>query len=328
MPDPARPDDTARSIAEAYALGAGPWTMAPVTRGALGQIWKLSGNGSSWAVKELLFGCDEAQVGREAALRDTAAALGIASPRLFRDRRGAPVCRPLPGGSWVKLYDWVDGTPADPSDPDVLDWFGRTTALLHQAGEGAAGTPSDWYERCPDDSDWEKLLQRVRDAGLPWADELDRFVAASAPRLARWVSPSPPGGLVTSHLDLQPQNVLVGPDGPVLLDWDNAGPVAAEREFARAVHVWSGGNEVNVDAARRLARAYREAGGPAVVTGPESFSMLFATALNYIQVQAETAVDPAVTAAQRAFAGDETVRCLRTVPDLAGVDLLVEALAG
>ncbi|MEU0458458.1 MULTISPECIES: aminoglycoside phosphotransferase family protein [unclassified Streptomyces] len=326
MPDPARPDATARSIAEAYALGAGPWTMVPVTRGALGQIWKLSGNGSSWAVKELLFGCDEDQVDREAALRDTAAALGIASPRLFRDRRGAPVCRPLPGGSWVKLYDWVDGTPADPSDPDVLDWFGRTMALLHQAGEGAAGTPNDWYERCPDDSDWEKLLQRVRDAGPPWADELGRFVAASAPRLARWVSPSPPGGLVTSHLDLQPQNVLVGPDGPVLLDWDNAGPVAAEREFARAVHVWSGGNEVNVDAARRLARAYREAGGPAVVTGPESFSMLFATALNYIQVQAETAVDPAVTAAQRAFAGDETVRCLRTVPDLAGVALLVEAL--
>ncbi|MEU0583146.1 aminoglycoside phosphotransferase family protein [Streptomyces sp. NPDC006132] len=326
MPDPARPDATARSIAEAYALGAGPWTMVPVTRGALGQIWKLSGNGSSWAVKELLFGCDEDQVGREAALRDTAAALGIASPRLFRDRRGAPVCRPLPGGSWVKLYDWVDGIPAEPSDPDVLDWFGRTMALLHQAGEGAAGTPDDWYERCPDDSDWEKLLQRVRDAGLPWADELGRFAAASAPRLARWVSPSPPGGLVTSHLDLQPQNVLVGPDGPVLLDWDNAGPVAAEREFARAVHVWSGGNEVNVSAARRLARAYREAGGPAVVTGPESFSMLFATALNYIQVQAETAVDPAVTAAQRAFAGDETVRCLRTVPDLAAVALLVEAL--
>ncbi|MFF8935930.1 aminoglycoside phosphotransferase family protein [Streptomyces paradoxus] len=327
MPEGARPNHTAASIAEAYALGPGPWTMTPVTRGALGQIWKLSGNGSSWAVKELLFGCDEAQVGREAALRDSAAGLGIASPRLFRDRHGAPVTRPgSPGGSWVKLYDWVDGTRADASDPEVLDWFGRTMALLHRADEGAAGTPSDWYERCPDDADWEDVLKKVRDAGLPWSQELARFVATSAPRLARWVAPSAPGGLVTSHLDLQPQNVLVGPDGPVLLDWDNAGPVAAEREFARAVYVWSGGNEVNTDAARRLARAYRDAGGRAVVTGPESFSMLFATALNYIHVQAGTAVDPALTAAQRAFAGDEAVRWLRTAPDLAAVALLLDAL--
>jgi hypothetical protein len=140
------------------------------------------------------------------------------------------------------------------------------------------------------------------------------------------VTPSAPGGLVTSHLDLRPQNVLVGPDGPVLLDWDNAGPIAAEREFARAVHVWSGGNEVNIESARRLARAYRGAGGPAVLRGPESFSMLFATDLNYIHVQAECAVDPDVTAAQREFAGNQVVSCLRDVPDLAAVALLVAAL--
>ncbi|GAA2381894.1 aminoglycoside phosphotransferase family protein [Streptomyces coeruleofuscus] len=319
--------DAADSIARTYALGAGPWTMTPVTRGALGQIWKLTGNGSSWAVKELLFGCDEAQVRREAALRDSAADLGIASPRLHPDRGGAHVSRPgSPAGSWVKLYDWVDGTRADASDPDVLDWFGRTMALLHQAGEGAAETPDDWYERCPDEAGWEDVLKKVRDAGLPWADELGRFVATSAPRLAHWVTPSAPDGLVTSHLDLQPQNVLIGADGPVLLDWDNAGPISAEREFARAVYVWSGRNEVDIASARRLARAYRDAGGRAVVTGPESFSMLFATDLNYVHVQAETAVDPAVTAEQREFAGEQVLTCLRALPDLAAVSLLVAAL--
>ena len=51
--------DTAELIAETYALGAGPWTLTPVTRGAMGQIWTLSASGSSWAVKALLFGCDE-----------------------------------------------------------------------------------------------------------------------------------------------------------------------------------------------------------------------------------------------------------------------------
>lgn len=79
---------------------------------------------------------------------------------------------------------------------------------------------------------------------------------------------------------MRPQNVLVGPDGPVMLVWDNAGPVSAERE---------------------LARAYRDAGGRAVIKNLEAFSMLFATDLNYVYVQADCAVDPARTAEQRGF---------------------------
>ncbi|MBK3567190.1 phosphotransferase enzyme family protein [Streptomyces sp. MBT62] len=318
---------TADLIAETYALGAGPWTMTPVTRGALGQIWKLSGAGTSWAVKELLFGCDEEQVRREAALRRAAERLGIASPRLMPDRRGAYVSR-LGSGSPVKLYDWIDGTRADASDPDVLDWFGRTMALLHQAGAGGTEPPSGWYERCPRDAEWKELHTKVERAGLPWADALGRFVATSAVELARWVTPSGPDGLVTSHLDLQPQNVLVGPDGPVLLDWDNAGSACAERELARALFVWSGGNEGDVEAGARVARAYREAGGSAVVRGPGSFSMLFATELNYVRVQAECAIDPTVTAAQREFASGQVVAALGRVPDLAAVSRLCAALDG
>ncbi|WNM36264.1 phosphotransferase [Streptomyces sp. Li-HN-5-11] len=321
--------DRAGFMAETYALGAGPWTMAPVTRGALGQIWKLSGNGSSWAVKELLFGCDEEQVHREAALRQAAENVGIASPRLIPNRHGTYVSQLTPSsdGSYAKLYDWIDGTEADASDPDVLDWFGRTMALLHTAGEGARETPNSWYERCPEDADWEDLYKKVRQAGLPWSDALGRFIETRAAELARWVTPSDPGDLVMSHLDLRPQNVLVGPDGPVLLDWDNAGPISAERELARAVYVWSGGNEVNPASARRLARAYRSAGGRAAITGPQSFSMLFATDLNYLYVQAECAVDPTVTAAKREFASDQVVACLRSVPQPAAVSRLAGELA-
>ncbi|KOU75588.1 phosphotransferase [Streptomyces sp. MMG1533] len=338
-------------IADTYALGAGPWTMTPVTRGALGQIWKLSGNGngtgngngngnenrnengtgngSSWAVKELLFGCDERQVDQEAALRNAAEKLGISSPRLMPNRDDAYVSRltSSPGGSYVKLYDWIDGTPADPCEPELLSWCGRTLAMLHRAGEGAAaGAPSAWYEQCPQDADWEKLHKETRRLGIPWADALGRFIATSAAELAQYVTPSGAGDLVTSHLDMQPQNVLVGPAGPVLLDWDNAGPVSAERELARAVYVWAGGNDFRADSARRLARAYLDAGGPAAIKGLDSFSMLFATALNYVHVQAECAVDPTVTAAQREFASGQVVTSLRTLPDLAAVSRLADAL--
>jgi serine/threonine protein kinase len=321
-------DSTAELVAEAYGLGPGPWTMAPVARGALGQIWKLSGNGSAWAVKELLFGCDEEQVRREAALQRAAERLGVASPRLIPDRHGAYVSHlaAASGGSFVKLYDWIDGATADASDPDVLDWFGRAMALLHTAGEGASGTPDPWYERCPRDADWKDLHKKIQQAALPWADALERFIATSAAELTQWVTPSGPGHLVTSHLDLKPQNVLVGREGPVLLDWDNAGAISAERELARAVYVWSGRNQLNLDSARRLTQAYRSAGGRAAVKGPQSFSMLFATDLNYIYVQAECAVDPNVTAAQRQFATNQVVASLRSLPDLAAVSQLTAAL--
>jgi Ser/Thr protein kinase RdoA (MazF antagonist) len=318
--------NTGELIADTYALGTGDWTMTPVARGALGQIWKLSGNGTAWAVKELLFETDEPDVGAESALRDAAETLGISAPRLMPDRTGAHVVR-LPEGSYVKLYDWVDGTAADPSDPATLSWCGRTLAILHKAGAGTSGTPSGWYERCNPESDWAELLGKAERAGLPWAGELGRFAATTAVELARHVSPSSPGDVVTSHLDMRPQNVLVGPDGPVLLDWDNAGPVSAERELARAVYVWSGGNRCDADAARHLVRAYRNAGGRAVIKNLDAFSMLFATDLNYVYVQADCAVDPAMTAEQRAFGSREAVAKLRSLPDLTAVSRLTEALA-
>ncbi|MFF0010950.1 phosphotransferase enzyme family protein [Streptomyces sp. NPDC005374] len=316
---------TGAFIADTYALGAGSWTMTSVARGALGQIWKLSGNGTSWAVKELLFAKDEPDVRAESALRDAAGKRGISAPRLMPDRTGAQVVR-LPEGTYAKLYDWVDGTAADPSDPGTVSWCGRALAILHQAGEGAGETPDAWYEQCHQAGDWAELHERAERADMPWAGELGRFIATTAAELAQHVSPSSSGDVVTSHLDMRPQNVLVGPDGPVLLDWDNAGPVSAERELARAVYVWSGGNQFDAESARCLVRAYRDAGGRAVIKGPEAFSMLFATDLNYVYVQAECAVDPAVTAEQRDFASRETVAALRRLPDLAAVIRLTEAV--
>ncbi|MFF4500909.1 phosphotransferase enzyme family protein [Streptomyces sp. NPDC001401] len=315
-------------LVEVYGLGAGPWTMTPVTRGALGQIWKLSGRSSTWAVKEMLFGCDEHQVQREAALREASERLGIASPKLLANRDGAHVSwlPPRLGGSSVKLYEWVDGAGADPARPEILSWVGRTLALLHVAGEGASEAPSSWYETCPQEADWEELHQRTGAAGLPWSDALARFAAGPAGELARLVTAADRSALVTSHLDVQPQNVLLGPEGPVLIDWDNAGPTAPERELAWIVFAWSGRNRLNADSARRVVRAYLEAGGPGRIRGLDAFSTLVATSLNYIQVQAEAAVDPAKTLEQREFGETEVARSLRNLPEPAMLSRLIKEL--
>ncbi|MEH0548827.1 aminoglycoside phosphotransferase family protein [Streptomyces sp. B21-105] len=336
-------DGPGDAVADAYALGSGEWAMAPVARGALGQIWKLTrkhapnglSGGPAWAVKELLFDGDEEQVLREAALRDAAEGLGIASPRLLPDRAGAYLTRlgGSPDGPCVKLYEWVEGARADASDPELLSWCGRTLAVLHRAGADTAGTPGPWYERCPSPAEWAGLHARVRRAGVPWGDALGRFVASSAGELARHVTASVADGVpaagadvVMSHLDVQPQNVLVGPHGPVLLDWDNAGPTSAGRELAQVVFVWSGGNDFHAGSARRLVRAYREAGGRPVLKGLDSFSMLFATTLNYVHVQAECAIDPTVTPALREFASGQVVASLRNLPDPTAVARLAECL--
>ncbi|MEU1270021.1 phosphotransferase, partial [Streptomyces sp. NPDC005799] len=165
-------------VSAAYDLGSGTgtcrWTIEPVTRGALGRIWKMSGPSGDWAVKEMLFGCDERQVRREAALRDASEALGIASPRLLRNGEGAHVTRLPPhlGGSYLKLYDWVDGTAADPAAPEILAWVGRSLALLHRAGAGPTQPPIAWYEKCPTESEWQALRRKTADSALPWSDDL------------------------------------------------------------------------------------------------------------------------------------------------------------
>lgn len=72
--------------------------------------------------------------------------------------------------------------------------------------------------------------------------------------------------------------------------------------------------------------AYRNAGGRAAVKGPQSFSMLFATDLNFVYVQAECAIDPSVTAAQREFASSRVVASLGSLPHPATVFQLAAAV--
>ncbi|MBO4256982.1 phosphotransferase enzyme family protein [Streptomyces griseorubiginosus] len=319
-------------VTAAYDLGSGTgtcrWTIEPVTRGALGRIWKMSGPSGDWAVKEMLFGCDERQVRREAALRDASAALGIASPRLLRNGEGAHVTRLPPhlSGSYLKLYDWVDGTAADPTAPEILAWVGRSLALLHRAGAGPTQPPIAWYEKCPTESEWQALRRKIADSALPWSDDL-ADVAAMSSELSRYVTPADRTALVTSHLDVQPQNVLVGRDGPVLIDWDNAGPTTPARELASVVFAWSGRNRPNPDAARHLVRAYVAAGGPGTIRTPHAFSMLLATSLNYVHVQAEAAVDQTRTPDERAFADDQVRTSLTALPDIPTLSLLIKELA-
>ncbi|MGY0058879.1 phosphotransferase [Streptomyces sp. LZ34] len=322
--------ESADYLAATYALGSGPWTLRPVTRGATGRIWQLSGAESRWAAKEVLSDFDERHVRCEATLRDAAARLGVASPRLMTNRNNeyASQLPPEFGDCHVKLYDWVEGSPADASDQDVLAWVGRALALLHQAGVDATETPDSWYEQCPTDSDWAGLLQEARRTDASWSGELERFVETSASVLSPHVTPAAPGDLLTSHRDVQPQNVSTGARGPVLLDWDDTGPTTAERELAGVLYVWAGRDQLRIDSAQRLLGSYRDSGGPGRVRGLDSFSSFFAGSLNFLYVQGRDALDPNLTHEQRQFADAQVRNALRNMPCGDRVSRLVEAAEG
>ncbi|SOD62858.1 Phosphotransferase enzyme family protein [Streptomyces zhaozhouensis] len=324
--------ESADHLAALYGLGPGPWTLRPVARGATGRVWRLSGEGegADWAVKELLFGFDAGQVRDEAALRDAAVARGVPAPRFLASRDGShtPALPAEFGPGHVKLYEWVEGVPVEPTAPDVLDWVGATLARIHLAGVAAREAPDDWYQRAPGADDWTRLLADARAAGAPWAGDLAAFHESSVAALSPHIAPAADDQLLVSHRDLQPQNVLRDARGPVLLDWDDTGPTTAERELASVLYMWSGRQRPRAEAARRLWRAYRDAGGPGRVRDLDSFSAFLAGTLNFLYVQARDAVNPELGARQRAFADAQVPAFLPDMPRSETLSRLVEAVDG
>jgi len=118
----------------------------------------------------------------------------------------------------------------------------EVAAMEHARGHGypapAARALNDTdiaMTRVPGPTMLEDMMQR------PWrmarhattlARLLDRLHAVPAPP---WL-PAPVGdGCALLHLDLHPENVILSPDGPVVIDWPNAarGPGAAD-----VAHTW------------------------------------------------------------------------------------------
>ncbi|GAA0451381.1 hypothetical protein Ade02nite_76340 [Paractinoplanes deccanensis] len=161
---------------------------------------------------------------------------------------GRPIRPPAPtvgyavevdGLGLVRAYEWIDGRPLADSD-DVSEWLGATLARLHRIAPLPAGTraPSrvpDWY-RLADPRPWEGWLREGEQHRKPWAATL-REGLPDILSAAAWVEHGlrAAGDYVVTHRDVEPWNVLMTETGPVLIDWDVAGPDSARLEAAQAV---------------------------------------------------------------------------------------------
>jgi Ser/Thr protein kinase RdoA (MazF antagonist) len=301
-------------------------------RGALGQIWRLDVGPARYALKEIFTSPPSGTlIEAELAFARRATGAGVRLPASYPDREGRHLLA-APGGRRLRLYDWIDLRPVEPTAPAVPGELGALLARLHRcapatAVEPGGGAPDPWYDHVPSVSEWAEACA----SGAAWAARLAGRLT-SLPELCAAVSPADHAELIVCHRDLHSENVLADPAGAlVVVDWDNLGPAAPGRELARAFFDWfCDGPTADLEAMRGMYAAYVREGGPGRLTAPADFSMLLASRLNFLLVQVGVAIDPLAELRHREWAEheiDEALRILPTPQQLADVLEMTRPLA-
>lgn len=303
----------AAGLAGFFGVGK-PLAMREAARGAMGAVWRLETEIGTFAAKELFwFEGDVSSVRREVAFRTACAAAGVRSPEPLTSVSGEYVVRQE--GVWWRLYEWAEGEVPDHSDVEVTTWLAQQMAVIHTLDwPGGELEPVPFYHQV--DVDWGELTDTAQQAGVDWTADLQR-AQPKLVELSALVNAEPVGDQVWCHRDLKNTNVLRPAhnvaEGNWLVDWDNVGPLAPERELG-ALLMWHLHKPVNL---RRILTAYHAAGGPAEITGPASFATGLAITLNFLHGQAMLAMDTAHSEAHRHYATRQIAGLISGLPDLA-----------
>ena len=148
---------------------------------------------------------------------------------------------------------------------------GSVVAAVHRVEFPVEEAVDPWSHEPVGAERWDHLVDQLREAGAPFAGRLadlrDEFVA-----LESWMEP--PDVLQTCHCDLWADNLLPTADGGVcVIDWENSGSADPSQELGAVLFEFGRSDPGRAGA---LVAAYRDAGGPAEVSGRGHFSMLIA----------------------------------------------------
>lgn len=250
------------AVCHAFGLGKPVGPLVGVRYGSA-PTWRLATSSGVVLVKRLRCAGWRHSLERAMGIERQARAAGVAMPRPLEPVVSAAAfgyAADVDGDGVVRAYTWVDGEPV--GETDVADWLGTTLARLHRLAPVRAAEP-DWYGLHPA-AQWEAWLARGTERGRVWAPALAAALPAvldTSQRIAAAFDRAQ--DYVLTHRDFEPWNVMVAARGPVLVDWDTAGPDSAGLEAAHAILAFAlrGRAEPDPDAVRAAHRAYIRAGG-------------------------------------------------------------------
>ena len=236
--------DAAARICAVFGLGRPIGELAPLSYRS-SQTWMLPTADGHVFVKHVVADGWRDDFERAMAFERQARATGIAMPRPIAPARSTPGATEPAGGyavevagiGTVRAYEWVDGR-ALADDDDVAEWLGSTLGRLHGlvpvGRDGTRVAGPEWY-RLHDPQMWQGWLRDGRRQGRSWAPVLAQRLTAVL-SAAQWVEQGfdNAGDYVVTHRDVEPWNVMMTRSGPVLIDWDTAGPDSARLEAAHA----------------------------------------------------------------------------------------------
>lgn len=310
----------AAELTERFGLGRAPTLSGgPVARGRQGEVWRLQTADGRWAVKVPFHESGEDQVRASTEFQEAACAAGVPAPRVRRATDGCVFARV--SGRQVRVYEWVDLVEPDPTMDPVL--VGTAVAAIHQVSISAVGPLDPWYAAPVGASGWDRLVERLREAGAPFAGRLaalrDELVA-----LESWLEP--PATLQTCHRDLWADNVLPTAQGGVcVIDWENSGPADPGQELACVLFEFG---RSDPGRAWALMSAYAAAGGPATVARPGHFSMLIAQLGHIAEIAANDWLEPNVRNPDRSGAAAWIGEVLDEPHTRHVLDALLNAVSG
>jgi Ser/Thr protein kinase RdoA (MazF antagonist) len=281
----------------------------------MGRIWRLDTDAGSWAVKESLASLDRHHARATAAFECAAAAAGVPLPEPVLDDDGDPV--QVVHGRELRCHGWVDLAEMDRAlDPGLL---GGVLAGLHCVPFDYPGSADPWYSAPVGTATWDELVTATRQA--PFGDRLGevRDVLLEAEALIR-----APATLQTCHRDLFADNVRAAGDGLCVFDWENCGEAEPAGELGMVLFEFTRDDPGRTAA---LYREYRDAGGPARITGPESFSMIIAVVhhIAEISIRRWLGADDADDDAERELNGGRVTEFLDEPITVELINDLVEA---